>query len=46
MYYFTKQMEMRAYWDVEETWNYLETPLLEQKPANIRKPADAKEQKN
>ncbi len=27
MYYFPKKIELRAYWDVEEAWNYLATPL-------------------
>ena len=45
MYYFPKKIELRAYWDVEEAWNYLATPLLQQKPTDIRKPIDAKAQK-
>lgn len=46
IYYYTKQLELRAYWDFDETWDYTETPILQQKPKEIVKPIDAKAKKN
>ena len=28
---------MKANWDFEETWDYLQIPLLQQKPAELKK---------
>ena len=35
VYYFPYTLQMRAFWDIEEEWNYLQTPLPEQKPVEL-----------
>jgi len=35
--YYPKKMTMKANWDFEETWDYLQIPLLQQKPAELKK---------
>ena len=35
VYYFPYTLQMRAYWDIEEDWDYLTTPLPEQKPFEL-----------
>ncbi len=37
MYYYPYDMELRAFWDVEEVWNVDELPVLEQKPKELIK---------
>ena len=37
VYYYPKKMTLKANWDFEETWDYNQIPLLEQKPAELRK---------
>jgi hypothetical protein len=42
VYYDPRALALRANWDVEETWNVHELPLLEQKPKElIQKPKDS-----
>jgi hypothetical protein len=36
VYYYPYDIELRAFWDVEEVWNYEETPILEQKPQELK----------
>lgn len=36
-YYYPYDIELRAFWDVEEVWNYTESPILEQKPKELVK---------
>ncbi len=35
IYYFPYNIEVRAFWDIEEEWNYLEFPVDEQKPREL-----------
>ena len=42
VYYFSSKLTLRANWDFEETFNYLELPIEEQKPKEITKDAAAK----
>ena len=42
VYYYPSKLTLRANWDFEENWNYLDRPLLEQKPADIRQDASKK----
>jgi len=35
VYYDSKALVLRANWDVDEVWNVLETPILEQKPKEL-----------
>lgn len=37
VYYFPYSVELRAFWDVEEEWDILEYPVLQQKPAELIK---------
>ena len=37
IYYYPYDMELRAFWDVEEVWNVYELPILEQKPKELKK---------
>ncbi|MCQ2335233.1 MAG: Ig-like domain-containing protein [Paludibacteraceae bacterium] len=37
VYYFPQKLTLRANWDFEETFRYLERNILEQKPQDIRK---------
>jgi hypothetical protein len=37
IYYYPYDMELRAFWDVEEVWNINELPILEQKPKELIK---------
>jgi hypothetical protein len=37
VFYYSKKMTLRANWEFEETWNHKEIPLLEQKPAELKK---------
>ena len=37
IYYYPYDIELRAFWDVEEVWNINELPILEQKPKELIK---------
>lgn len=37
VYYYQKKLTLMANWEFEETWDYRKLPLLEQKPAELRK---------
>jgi hypothetical protein len=37
VYYYPYDIELRAFWDVEEVWNVDELPILEQKPKELIK---------
>ena len=42
VYYFPYSVELRAFWDVEEEWDIMEFPLLQQKPAELINTKDKK----
>ncbi len=42
VYYFSNKLTLRANWDFEETFRYLEKPIEDQKPQELRKDASAK----
>lgn len=48
VYYFNAQLQLRANWTVQQNWNINETPLLEQKPneVKINKPKENREKKS
>ncbi|MGN0187057.1 MAG: Ig-like domain-containing domain [Paludibacteraceae bacterium] len=37
MFYFQYKITMRAFWDIEETWDYRTLPLTQQKPKELSK---------
>lgn len=37
VYYYPKKLTLKANWDFEETWDYNQMPLLQQKPAELIK---------
>jgi hypothetical protein len=37
VYYYPKKMTLMANWVFEETWDYLQVPLLQQKPPELIK---------
>lgn len=37
VYYYSKKLTLKANWDFEETWDYKNLPLLQQKPAELIK---------
>ncbi len=37
VYYYQKKLTLMANWEFEETWDYKQTPLLQQKPLELRK---------
>lgn len=39
VYYYPKKITLKANWEFEETWNYLQLPVLEQKPIELIKKA-------
>ncbi len=43
VYYFPNKLTLRANWDFEENWDFLEKSLLEQKPTEIKKDAAKKD---
>ncbi len=43
LYYFNAQIEVRANWDIDQTWDIKALPLTQQKPAQLRK--DKKQKK-
>lgn len=42
VYYYPKEINCRAKWDITETWNLTDRPLYEQKPSKLRKAATSK----
>lgn len=42
MYYFTRKVTLKANWEIEETWNPLTVPILNQRPAELRKELKSK----
>ena len=42
VYYFPYDIELRAFWDVEEIWDINELPILEQKPQELIKTGNKK----
>lgn len=42
VYYFPSKLTLRANWDFEETFKYLEQPILKQKPKELIKTANSK----
>lgn len=45
VYYFPKKIEVRAKWDLPETWNPVGTPVIQQKPAAVTKQKPDKDKK-
>lgn len=47
VYYYTQELELRAYWNVEQDWNIYQTAIDKQKPLAIKKnkPKEEKEVK-
>ena len=43
MYYYPKKFSLRANWEFEETWDLKAVPLLEQKPAELKKDGGKKQ---
>jgi hypothetical protein len=37
VFYYPKKLTLKANWEFEETWNYNNIPLLNQKPAELLK---------
>ncbi len=37
VYFYPAKINLRAFWDVEEEWDYTQTPLLQQKPKELYK---------
>lgn len=42
VFYYPKKLTLMANWEFEETWNFREIPLLEQKPAELKKDGNKK----
>jgi len=42
VYYYPKKLTLKANWEFEESWNINEMPLLQQKPAELKKDATKK----
>ena len=43
MFYYPREMQVRANWDIEQTWNPTAVPLNEQKPRElVKQKADKK----
>ena len=42
VFYFSKRLTLRANWEFEETFDWVNIPLLEQKPTALRKDANCK----
>lgn len=42
VYYYPAKLTLKANWEFEETWDYTQIPLLEQKPAELLKLANKK----
>ena len=48
VYYLNAQLQLRANWTVQQTWNPTEVPVLQQKPQEVKinKPKEQKEKKS
>ena len=46
VYYYNKKLSLRANWEFEETWDLKAIPLLEQKPAELKKDGNKKDGNN
>lgn len=46
VFYYSKKLSLRANWEFEETWDIYGVPLLQQKPAELRKDTNKKGQNN
>jgi hypothetical protein len=46
VFYYSKKLTLMANWEFEETWNYNDTPLLKQKPAELMKDVSKKKSTN
>jgi hypothetical protein len=46
VYYYNKKLSLRANWEFEETWDLKAIPLLNQKPAELKKDGSKKEGNN
>ena len=46
VYYYPKKLSLKANWEFEETWDYIQVPLLQQKPAELLKLAATKKKDN
>lgn len=46
VYYYPQILEPRANWELEQTWNVLETPLDKQKPDELKKQKPDEDKKN
>ena len=46
VYYYPKMLSLKANWEFEETWDYKQVPLLEQKPMELLKAAALKRKDN
>lgn len=46
VYYYPKKLSLKANWEFEETWDYTQVPLLQQKPAELLKLAATKKKDN
>ncbi|MFA5045947.1 MAG: Ig-like domain-containing protein [Paludibacter sp.] len=44
VYYYPKKLSLMANWEFEETWDYLQVPLLQQKPIELIKATSTKKQ--
>ncbi len=42
VYYYPKKLNVKANWEFEETWDLYSTPLLEQKPQELKKDGNKK----
>ena len=46
VYYYPKKMTLMANWEFEETWDYMQIPLLQQKPVELIKDVSKKKEGN
>lgn len=44
VFYYPKKFTLKANWEFEETWDYLQVPLLEQKPVELIKVSSTKKE--
>lgn len=42
VYYYSKKLTLIKNWEFEETWDHLSVPVLQQKPAELKKATEAK----
>ena len=43
VFYYSKKLSLRANWEFEETWDVNAVPLLQQKPAELKKDGGKKQ---